>query len=30
MSKVQIYGITTDRVPWQEKPQGQQDAPVWR
>jgi len=30
MSKVKIYGITTSKVPWQEKPEGLQGAPVWR
>ena len=30
MSKVKIYGITTPKVPWQEKPENLQGAPVWR
>ncbi len=30
MSKVKIYGISTSKIPWQEKPQNLQGAPVWR
>lgn len=30
MDKVQIYGISTPNLPWQEKPEGLKEAPVWR
>ena len=30
MSKVKIYGISTSKVPWQDKPAGHKGAPVWR
>lgn len=30
MSKVKIIGASLPNVPWQEKPEGLRDAPVWR
>lgn len=30
MSRVKIYGISASNIPWQEKPEGLKDAPVWR
>lgn len=30
MDRVKIYGVSTPDVPWQEKPDGLKDAPVWK